>query len=247
MTSALTVLDDERCSSGEPSENGDLFREWSADRSECRVVFVVAKEAGVAAMVEREMWLAEAAGYGLEWKTYAHDKQADVEAALIRCGFEAEPIEAVLVRTDPIAQAGLLPDHRLRVVADSDADLSDIVDIWTATGRGNIDTATDALRAQLDAGTVTTHVAYVDDVPASCGRLLRGTTQGFAELAGGVSKREFRRRGLYTALVSSRLTAAFARGDTHVFVDALPTSAPILGRLGFRAVTQTTPYTYSPK
>jgi predicted acetyltransferase len=66
------------------------------------------------------------------------------------------------------------------------------------------------------------------------------------KLAGGRTVTTHRRRGLFTALVGSRLREAASRGCTHAFVDALPTSEPILTKLGFTSLTSTQPYTYEP-
>jgi predicted GNAT family acetyltransferase len=61
-------------------------------------------------------------------------------------------------------------------------------------------------------------------------------------LAGGRTSPAYRRRGLFTAVVGARLREAAARGRTHVFVDALPTSEPILLRRGFEFVALTQPF-----
>ncbi|MBT0565399.1 hypothetical protein [Williamsia sp. CHRR-6] len=96
----LSVLDEGRRASGEWSDDADVVREWSADRSECRIVAVSLHVADLAAVIEREARLADTGGYELEWKTYAHDEWAGIEDHLARFGFEPDPVEAVLVRTD---------------------------------------------------------------------------------------------------------------------------------------------------
>ena len=57
----------------------------------------------------------------------------------------------------------------------------------------------------------------------------------FAGLFGGVTLPEFRGRGLYRATVARRAELARERGYRWLYVDALPTSRPILERLGFVA------------
>ena len=83
--------------------------------------------------------------------------------------------------------------------------------------------------------------------PASCGRVYFRSGGPYAELAGGRTKPTHRRKGLFTALVGSRLREAQQRGRTHVFVDALPTSAPTLRKRGFRFVTKTQPFVFEPE
>ena len=56
----------------------------------------------------------------------------------------------------------------------------------------------------------------------------------------------WRGRGIYRALVAVRARRAVARGVRYLQVDASDDSAPILRRLGFGAVTTTTPYVWTP-
>lgn len=69
---------------------------------------------------------------------------------------------------------------------------------------------------------------------------------GFASLWGGSTLPEWRRRGIYRALVVHRARLAAQRDRTLLQVDASDDSRPILERLGFVAVTTTTPYVYTP-
>ncbi|HEY3017227.1 MAG TPA: GNAT family N-acetyltransferase, partial [Gaiellaceae bacterium] len=57
---------------------------------------------------------------------------------------------------------------------------------------------------------------------------------------------EWRRRGIYRALVAYRARLAERRGRRYLQVDASDESRPILERLGFVAVTTTTPFVWSP-
>jgi hypothetical protein len=55
-----------------------------------------------------------------------------------------------------------------------------------------------------------------------------------------------RNRGLYTALVAAWLKEAIQRGRKYMFVDALPTSEPILRKRGFQRLTDTQSFIYAP-
>ena len=68
----------------------------------------------------------------------------------------------------------------------------------------------------------------------------------FATLWGGATLPEWRRRGIYRATVAHRANVAAERGFRYLEVDASDESRPILERLGFQAVTTTTPYVWSP-
>jgi GNAT superfamily N-acetyltransferase len=85
-------------------------------------------------------------------------------------------------------------------------------------------------------------VAYVDGLPVSGGRVDFDEGVEFAGLFGGVTLPEFRGRGLYRATVAKRAELARERGYRWLYVDALPTSRPILERNGFVAMTTTTPF-----
>lgn len=68
----------------------------------------------------------------------------------------------------------------------------------------------------------------------------------FAGLWGGSTLAAWRGRGIYRALVAHRARIAAARGIRYLQVDATEDSRPILQRLGFTAVTATTPYVWKP-
>jgi hypothetical protein len=76
-------------------------------------------------------------------------------------------------------------------------------------------------------------------------RYIAGTE--FATLWGGSTLEQWRRRGVYGAVVRYRARLAVERGYSYLQVDASDNSRPILERAGFVAVTTTTPYVHTPK
>jgi GNAT superfamily N-acetyltransferase len=68
----------------------------------------------------------------------------------------------------------------------------------------------------------------------------------FAGLWGGSTLPAWRGRGIYKALVAVRAQVAADRGAKYLQVDASADSEPILRRLGFRAITTTTPFVWTP-
>ena len=78
-------------------------------------------------------------------------------------------------------------------------------------------------------------VAIVDGQPVSGGRVDFEDGVEFAGLFGGITLPEYRGRGLYRATVAKRAELARERGYRWLYSDALPTSRPILERLGFVA------------
>lgn len=248
ISNLRSALDRERRAAGPVEEPGGLVQEWSADRSECRVVYCGAAPDGFGEVVRARAERARAERHELEWKLYAHDDRPGLAEALAAAGFEADDAELVLAAPLDPPPSFPVPDCEIRVVREA-AGLEDMARISRAIGRRDVEAETRRLAAQLADGTdsLSIHIAYVDGEPASCGRLHYGRTEGFAELAGGRTVPEYRKRGLFTALVGSRLREAAERGAGHVFVDALPTSEPILRKCGFVEVCGTTPYLLDPR
>ena len=84
----------------------------------------------------------------------------------------------------------------------------------------------------------------VDGQPVSGGRVDFEDGVEFAGLFGGITLPEYRGRGLYRATVARRAELARERGYRWLYSDALPTSRPILERLGFVPLTTTTPFVF---
>jgi acetyltransferase (GNAT) family protein len=245
----LAGLDAERRALGKPSARGDVVRELSADGSECRIVYAACTPDNADELIRAEIAAATETGYELEWKFYGHDTPADLPKRLLAAGFVADDPEDVLVL--PLDEASLAAfdpaEVRIRCVRDQQ-DLADYAEISREIGRRNVEEERRHLAALLaeTPEKISIHIAYVGEEPASCGRVYFRPGGPYAELAGGRTKTTHRRKGLFTALVGSRLREAQQRGRTHAFVDALPTSAPTLRKRGFQSVTKTQPFVFDP-
>ncbi len=190
-------------------------------------------------------------GQRFEWKTYAHDRPADLPERLLAAGFVAEEPETVVIAiVDGIAGEPRLPDGvRLRDIT-ARADLEKIDGLEAAVWGEDEEEAgyADFLESELavDPGALAVVVAEVGDevVCAAWVRFLHGT--GFACFFGGATLEEWRGRGIYRATVTHRANLAAARGCRYLQTDASDDSRPILERLGFVPVTTTTPYLWSP-
>jgi predicted GNAT family acetyltransferase len=68
----------------------------------------------------------------------------------------------------------------------------------------------------------------------------------FTYMSGGSTLEAWRKRGLYRALVAIRAQRTVARGARYMAIDATDDSAQILRRLGFRPITTTTMYVWTP-
>ncbi|MFD0385719.1 GNAT family N-acetyltransferase [Streptomyces stramineus] len=211
----LAGLDEERRALGESAGRGGIVRENAPDGSECRIVYAHCAPNELDDVIREEIARARDHGYTLEWKLYGHDSPADLADRLTAAGLEPDDRESVLVL--PLDEAGLASfdpaGQDIRQVTD-ERGLADYAEIARALGRKNAEEERQRLAAELREApeAMSIHIAYVDGEPASCGRVYFRPGGPYAELAGGRTRPEHRRKGLFTALVGSRLRQARERG-----------------------------------
>jgi GNAT superfamily N-acetyltransferase len=189
-------------------------------------------------------------GERFEWKLYGHDLPADLPERLRAAGLVPEDEETVLVASaEAIAREPELPPGvALREVA-GPAGFARVGErteaVWPGEGGAHLAESLAAERAAdpaalavvaAEAGAVTVCAAWI--------RFPSGSE--FATLWGGGTLPDWRGRGIYRALVGYRARLAAARGYRWLQVDASSESRPILERLGFVALTTTTPYVWTP-
>jgi GNAT superfamily N-acetyltransferase len=184
-----------------------------------------------------------------EWKLYAHDRPADLGARLATSGLEPGAEEAVLVaELADLARRGgpdpeLPPGVELRVVTSAE-DVAAVAAFQAEIFGGDHGGIGRLLLRALehDPPPVLGVVALAGGAPVSAARVDFNEGSDFASIWGGSTDPAWRGRGLYRATVALRARLARERGYRYLQVDALPTSRPILERLGFVQITTTTPY-----
>jgi GNAT superfamily N-acetyltransferase len=184
-----------------------------------------------------------------EWKFHSHDCPPFLEERLVAAGFVAEELETVMIaETAALVDRGRAPsgvalrEVRDRIVFEGIGEMEAAV--WGSDESWYADTFEQELAA--DPAGLAIFVAEVDGVVVSGGWVRFPSDTDFATLWGGATLREWRGRGIYRALVFRRAQLAAERGRRYMEVDASADSRPILERLGFRAITQTRPYVWSP-
>jgi GNAT superfamily N-acetyltransferase len=199
-------------------------------------------------LIARQVQVFAERGEPFEWKLHGHDLPADLPDRLRAAGFVPEATETVMIAPVPaVAAEPSLPEGvAVREVAER-RDFGRIAQLEEAVWgeeHGGLDDLADEREA--DPGSLRIFVAEAGDVTVCAGWMRFPSGTEFATLWGGATMPEWRGRGIYRALVAHRAGLAAARGRRYLEVDASDDSRPILERLGFAAVTTTTPYVWSP-
>ncbi|GAA3671444.1 GNAT family N-acetyltransferase [Nonomuraea antimicrobica] len=200
-------------------------------------------------LITRQRDYFAARGEAVEWKTRGHDLPADLPERLRAAGFTPEERETVLLgRAEEMTAAPALPDGVALRQVSADADLRRIAAMESIVWGQDWSWLGDDLIARVSAAPdeIAVLVAEAGEEVVSAAWLVFREGAGIASLWGGSTLPGWRGRGVYRALVAARAALAVARGVTYLHVDASDDSAPILRRLGFHAVTTTTPYVWSP-
>jgi len=200
------------------------------------IIYSDLDESNVEETIREEVRFFESLGRTLEWKVYDHDRPADLKDRLERYGFKIEEVEAIMV-LDLEEAPSLLWEPvggDVRRITDPQ-DLPDVFSVqqqvwdedfsWLENNLGR------SLQEHPDQTSV--YVAYVDARPACSAWVFLPRHSQFASLWGGSTVSEFRKRGLYTALLAARAQEARARGRRFLTVDASEMSRPIQERFGF--------------
>jgi N-acetylglutamate synthase-like GNAT family acetyltransferase len=198
-----------------------------------------------AQIAEQIAWFRQS-GQGFEWKVYEFDQPANLAALLQAHGFVRDEPEAFMVYPLHLFQPKPLPPalRGLRIVRIHDeAGLHDVVAVQEAVAGCRFDWMLPRLAAQLreQPEQLSVYCAYIDEQPVGCGWTSFPPGSRIPELHAGSVLAACRGQGIYSALYRSRFQEARQRGFETITVDALPTSRPILERIGFVLVCMTWP------
>ena len=184
----------------------------------------------------------EQLGHNFEWKVYDYDTPPDLRERLLAHGFGADDPEAVLVLDLTEAPEALLRPvtHDVRRIT-RPSKLDQVVSVQRSVwpDADYIPWLEQRLSDDLQHGPewISIYVAYLDNRPASSAWITFHQGSQFAGLWGGSTLPEYRQRGLYTALVATRLQEARQRGVRFLTIDASPMSRAVLEKYGFRLLT----------
>lgn len=189
-------------------------------------------------------------GTPVEWKYYDYDQPADLPARLVAAGFQPDDEETMVVaEAAAIDPAVVLPPGVRLVPVTDEAGVAAMMAVHDLafTEHPSPELGMRLLTQFRDAPELLHMVvAMAGEEPVSAARLEFIPGTDFAGLWGGGTVPAWRGKGIFRALVAYRAGVAAERGYRYLQVDALPTSRPILQRLGFQAVARTTPYIFTP-
>jgi GNAT superfamily N-acetyltransferase len=205
------------------------------------------------AIVDAEIGYFTGLNCEFEWKVYSHDEPPDLLAQLRNRGFRIGDEEALLIRDirelPPFLMAPLPPGLTVNPVRDEPG-IADFLAVESAIWPGEPSKTRELLLSIIDDPLQRNQafVAYSDRKPAGCGRVTAPQHSQFAGLWGGGVLPGFRGRGVYRALLSTRINHVRQFDSIrYLRVDAMPTSRPILEKYGFKRLASTWPAEWPPR
>ncbi len=188
-------------------------------------------------------------GRSFEWKTFSFDEPSNLVERLKAAGFEVEDLESLVMYDladglEPFQFPAGIEVKRVQ----NEGELTDFRSVAEEVFAKDYSFTTNQLAEAIASGTRghDAYVAYVSGEPVSIGRLYTSPNSAFAGFYGGGTREAFHGQGIYRAIVAARAHEALALGARYLQVDALPTSLPILKRLGFTHIADTIPCVWSP-
>lgn len=229
--------------------DGPVFRvSWSGRRG-----FVAGPpDLGIAGteldeLIARQRDFFTARDQSVEWKTWGHDKPAELGERLKAAGFAEDDTETVVVGlTEEMVTPVDLDGIVVRETRD-EADIHRMVASSSEAFGKDVSFMIPFLMGKKDDPNTVIVVAEAEGRVVSSARLDVVAGTEFGGLWGGSTLAQWRGRGIYRALVAHRAQVALRRGVKYLQVDASEDSRPILERLGFVKVTTTTGYIWKPK
>jgi GNAT superfamily N-acetyltransferase len=208
------------------------------------VIYSQLNEANAGDVIREQIAYFESLRQDFEWKVYDYDQPPDLKERLGSSGFIVGEAEAIMV-LDLEEAPGILwqpvTQHVQRITdPEKISDVQSVeVQVWDEDFSWLDSYLGEALRNYPERMSV--YVAYIDEQPASAAWMYFPEHSQFASLWGGSTLSDFRKRGLYTALLAIRAQEAKARQVRYLTVDASPMSRPILEKFGFELIALSYP------
>lgn len=203
------------------------------------VAFTFANESKLHDVIHREVDYLTPLQQPFTWKVYDHDLLPTLKDELASHGFEPDNDPARVMVFDVHKSRSRLFDPvtaDIRRIRKADG-LKDVVDVLDKVWGGHNSWVFERLGGHLKVRDyLSVYVAYVNDQPASVGWTYFPHGR-FATLFAGSTLPEYRRQGLYTSLLATRLQEIRKRGYHYAVVETGAMSGPIVEKHGFRHLT----------
>lgn len=203
------------------------------------VSFTFANERSLHKVIHNELEYFLPLQQPLKWRVYDHDLLPSLKEELVAHGFAKEDSPTHVMVLDLKKSPALLSqpvEEDIRRIETSDG-LRDIIHVLERVWGGRNDRLHDRLAEHLQIpGYASVYAAYVAGNPASIAwtHFPRGQ---FAKLSGGSTIAEYRRQGLYTSLLATRLREIHERGYRFAVTETNQRSQPFLEKHGFLHLT----------
>jgi GNAT superfamily N-acetyltransferase len=203
------------------------------------VSFTFANEKKLHQVIHQEVEYFRPLEQPFTWKAYDHDLLPNLKNELVSHGFAPDDDPAAVMVLDvhnaPVIPHEPIPADIRRI--ETRAGLKDVIYVLDKVWGGHNAWVNDRLGRHLEIpGYLSVYTAYVHDEPASIAWTYFPRGQ-FATLFAGSTIAEFRKQGLYTSLLETRLKEIRERGYRYAVVEAGAMSKPIVAKHGFQHLT----------
>ena len=180
-----------------------------------------------------------------EWKIYSTDTTENIGELLVQHGFSQGEVESFLVLDLDQFRDTISEWVCTRVTTQQGVD--DTVSVSENVWNENLSHQRQYLLNQLKLNPkfISIYCVYHEGQAVASARIEFSESSPFAGIWGGATLKEYRKKGLYQALLNVRAKEAIERGYKYLTIDASDMSRPIAEKHGFQFISKTIPYEYS--
>lgn len=203
------------------------------------VAFTFANENKLDSVIDQEVNYFTPMQQPFTWKVYDHDLLPSLKDKLASRGFagDEEPADVMVFDVGNAPAALFQPVETDIRRIDTLEGLQDIIHVLDQVWGGHNIWVNERLGMHLNIpGYLSVYAAYINEQPVSIAWTYFPHGQ-FATLFAGSTIAEYRKRGLYTSLLATRLNEIRARGYRYAVVEAGAMSKPIVAKHGFQHLT----------
>jgi GNAT superfamily N-acetyltransferase len=203
------------------------------------VAFTFANETKLHDVIHREVEYFAPMNQPFTWKVYDHDLLPNLKDELASHDFASDdnPADVMVLDVNKAPTELLQPVKTdIRRITNVDG-LKDVICVLDKVWGGHNAWVNERLGGHLQVPDyLSVYVAYVDDQPASIAWTYFPRGQ-FATLFAGSTIAEYRKQGLYTSLLATRIQEIRERNYHYAVVETGAMSRPIVAKHGFQHLT----------